>query len=150
VITDPSWREATVGPMHADIPIRSMKAPRSRQTAHTCRPLGVRPKILIKLQYPDFATDPHPALQRSVKLSLRTRGIDCFDYTASANPLILHRKESFLTADHPLHAKFARLSQQEEKHGLLDDTATIGTKVGWQARLDPAGFVLRGHRLVRR
>ena len=54
------------------------------------------------LVYPDFETDPHPALSRSVKLSLRTREIDCFDYTASANPPILHRMETFLTADHPL------------------------------------------------
>jgi DNA phosphorothioation-associated putative methyltransferase len=102
------------------------------------------------LAYPDFETDPHPTLQRSVKLSLRTREIDCFDYTASTNPPILHRKETFLTTDHPLHAKFARLIQQEENHGLLDDTATIGTKDGWQARLDATGFVPRGHRLVRR
>ena len=102
------------------------------------------------LVYPDFETDPHPALARSVKLSLRTREIDCFDYTASSNPPILHRKESFLTADHSLHAKFARLTQQQEKHGLLDETATIGTKDGWQARLTERGYVLRGHRLVRR
>jgi DNA phosphorothioation-associated putative methyltransferase len=102
------------------------------------------------LVYPDFETGPHPALQRSVKLSLRSREIDCFDYAASTNPPILHRKETFLTTDHPLHAKFARLTQQEEKHGLLDDTATIWTKGGWQARLDATGFALRGHRLVRR
>ena len=38
-----------------------------------------------------------------------------------------------MTSDHPLHAKFARLSEQEEKHGLLDDSATIGTREGWQA-----------------
>ena len=80
------------------------------------------------LVYPDFETDPHPALLRSVKLSVRTREIDCFDYTASTNPPILHRKETFLTTDHPLHAKFARLTLQEEKHGLFDDTATIGTR----------------------
>jgi hypothetical protein len=42
------------------------------------------------------------------------------------------------------------LSRQEEKHGLLDDTASIGTKEGWQARLDAAGFALPGHRLVGR
>jgi hypothetical protein len=65
------------------------------------------------------------------------------------HPPILHRKETFLTADHPLHAKFARLTQQEEKHGLLDDTATIGTKEGWHAKLNATGFALRGHRLVR-
>jgi DNA phosphorothioation-associated putative methyltransferase len=100
--------------------------------------------------YPDFGTDSHPSLQRSVELSLRTRQIDCFDHTARTNPPILHRKETLLTTDHPIHAKIARLSQQEEKHGLLDDTATIGTKEGWQARLKATGFVLRGHRLVRR
>jgi DNA phosphorothioation-associated putative methyltransferase len=100
--------------------------------------------------YPDFATDAHPALRRSIKLSVRTREIDRFDYTASSNPPILHRKETFLTADHPLHAKFARLTQQEEKHGLLNDAATIGTKEGWSRRLAERGFVLRGHRLVRR
>jgi len=102
------------------------------------------------LVYPDFETDPHPALLRSVKLSLRTREIECLEYAASANPPILHRKETFATRDHPLHAKFARLSGQEEKHGLLDDSATIGTREGWKARLSAAGFALRGHRLVRR
>ena len=53
-------------------------------------------------------------------------------------------------ADHPLRAKFARLTQQEEKHGLLDDTAMIGTREGWQARLSESGFRLSGHRLVLR
>ena len=102
------------------------------------------------LAYPDFETDPHPALLRSVKLSLRTREIDCLEYATSANPPVLHRKEAFVTSDHPLHAKFARLSEQEEKHGLLDNSATIGTREGWQVRLSAAGFALRGHRLVRR
>ncbi len=31
------------------------------------------------LVYPDFVTDPHPALLRSLKLSLRTRELDCYD-----------------------------------------------------------------------
>ena len=100
------------------------------------------------LIYPDFDTDPHPALLRSVKLSLRTREIDCLEYNASPNPPILHRKETFLAAEHPLYAKFARLTQQEETRGLLDDAAAIGTRDGWQARLSTAGFALRGHRLV--
>ena len=30
------------------------------------------------LVYPDFETDPHPALLRSIKLSLRTRELDCY------------------------------------------------------------------------
>ena len=52
---------------------------------------------------------------------------------------VLHRKEAFLPADHPLHAKFARLTQQEEKHGLLDGPATIGTREGWERRLAERG-----------
>ncbi len=76
--------------------------------------------------------------------------LDCWDYFGSENPPILHRKEMFLPADHPLREKFARLTRQEELHGLLDETATIGTRLGWQARLDERDFALRGHRLVRK
>ena len=101
------------------------------------------------LVYPDFETNPHPALRRSVKLSLRTREIASLEYGDSPNPPVLHRKESFLLPDHSLHARFARLSEQEEKHGLLSDTATIGTRDGWESRLREAGFALRGHRLLK-
>jgi DNA phosphorothioation-associated putative methyltransferase len=101
------------------------------------------------LVYPDFETDPHPALRRSVKLSLRTREIDCFDYAATANPPVLHRKETFLMADHPLHSKFARLTLQEEKHGLLDDSSAIGNREGWSSRVAERGLAVKGHRLVR-
>ena len=41
------------------------------------------------LVYPGFETDPHPSLSRSVKLSLRTREIDNYDYSTvrkSADP----------------------------------------------------------------
>lgn len=101
------------------------------------------------LAYPDFDTDPHPALVRSVKLNLRTVELACWDYVGSDNPPILHRKETFLPVEHPLREKFAKLTQQEEKQGLLDDSATIGTRLGWQVRLAECGFALRGHRLVR-
>ena len=63
-----------------------------------------------------------------LKLSLRTRELDCHDYATSTNPPILHRQETFLPPGHPLVAKFARLTRQEEKHGLLDETASIGTR----------------------
>jgi DNA phosphorothioation-associated putative methyltransferase len=104
---------------------------------------------LSYLVYPDFETDPHPPLLRCVKLNLRTRQIECYDYAQSSNPPVLHRKESFLHADHPLHAKFARLTAQEEKHGLLDDPSGIGTREGWTRRLAERGFSLKGHRLVK-
>jgi DNA phosphorothioation-associated putative methyltransferase len=104
---------------------------------------------LSYLVYPDFETDPHPALLRCVKLNLRTRQIECYDYSHSANPPVLHRKESFLRLDDELREKFARLTSQEERHGLLEDASGIGTKDGWGRRLAERGFKLKGHRLVR-
>ncbi|MGP0068834.1 MAG: DNA phosphorothioation-associated putative methyltransferase [Isosphaeraceae bacterium] len=101
------------------------------------------------LVYPEFATDPHPALVRSIKLNLRSREIESLDYAGSENPPILHRKETFLPPDHALRAKFERLTRQEERAGLLEDTATIGTRSGWADRLRVGGYALRGHRLVR-
>ncbi len=105
---------------------------------------------LSYLVYPGFDTDPHPALSRCVKLNLRTRQIECFEYGKSENPPILHRKETFLTADHPLHGKFARLTALEEKAGLLTETSRIGTREGWERRLAEKGLALKGHRLVTR
>ena len=86
------------------------------------------------LVYPEFETNPHPTLLRSVKLSLRTREIDCLEYGNSANPPVLHRKESFLLPEHPLRARFARLSAAAEKHGLALPMASIGTRDRWNAR----------------
>jgi hypothetical protein len=84
-----------------------------------------------------------------VKLSLRTRQIDCYDYASSANPPVLHRKEAFLQPTDVRHAKFSRLTAQEEKHGLLHEASGIGTRAGWARRLRERGFALKGHRLVR-
>jgi DNA phosphorothioation-associated putative methyltransferase len=104
---------------------------------------------LSYLAYPDFEKDPHPALTRSVKLCMRSRQLECQDFGQNGNPPILHRKESFLHPEHELYEKFARLTKQEERAGLLDDTATIGTRKGWATRLKEKGHTLRGHRLVR-
>jgi len=75
--------------------------------------------------------------------------LDCHGYASSANPPVLHRKEAFLLPADPLRAKFERLTHQEERAGLLDETASIGTRSGWADRLTSMGYALRGHRLVR-
>lgn len=107
-----------------------------------------KPKISY-LFYPDFDADPHPALYGSMQIDFLDLTCHYRDYTSSLNPVVLHRKETFVTEDYPLHSKFARLSQQEEKWGLLDNPSTIGTKRGWQERLKEKSAELRGHRLVR-
>ena len=104
---------------------------------------------LSYLVYPKFESDPHPALLRCVKLNLRTRQIECYDYASSANPPVLHRKETFLSSNDPRREKFAHLTEQEEKQGLLEDFSGIGTRDGWQRRLSERGFALKGHHLVR-
>jgi DNA phosphorothioation-associated putative methyltransferase len=104
---------------------------------------------LSYLCYPTFETEPLPALLRCIRLSLRSRELHCYDYAQSDNPPILHRKETFLEAQHPLYDKFARLTRQEEHHGLLTESARIGTREGWDKRLSERGYFLKGHRLVR-
>jgi DNA phosphorothioation-associated putative methyltransferase len=104
---------------------------------------------LSYLVYPGFEDEPHPILVRSIRVNLRSRQIDSTDYSQSPNPPVLHRKETFLPAEHELKGKFARLTEQEEKQGLLDDASVIGTLEGWRRRLSERGFELRGHRLIR-
>ena len=101
------------------------------------------------LSYPQFESDPHPPLAESLTVHLQTFRVRERDYRTSRNPPILHRKETFLVPAHPLHAKFARLTRQEESKGLFEETSRIGTRDGWEQRLRTQGLALRGHRVVR-
>ena len=109
----------------------------------------VEPKVSY-LSYPDFEADPHPALAEALTVNLRTFGLRVRRYTQYRNPPILHRKETFLAAEHPLRAKFARLTRLEEAKGLYADVSRIGMRDEWEAVLATKGLALRGHRLVRR
>jgi DNA phosphorothioation-associated putative methyltransferase len=101
------------------------------------------------LAYPKFERDPHPVLLASLVVPLKTFHIQYREYEQSGNPPILHRKETFLPPDHPLRARFERLTKQEEKHGLYEDTQTIGTRDGWAAALEKHGVRLSGHKVVK-
>lgn len=105
------------------------------------------PKISF-LAYPEFEKQPHPALAEAVIVDLITGKTRRDNYSGRANPPILHRKETFLPPDHPLHAKFAKLTRQEEAAGLLNDTARIGFRLNWERALAERGLSFKGHRLV--
>lgn len=107
-----------------------------------------RPRISY-LNYPDFDKKPHPRLARSVLVDLRTPDADFMDYTGRSNPPILHRKETFLDPDDVRRPLFEKLTRQEERYGLLEETSTIGTLEGWNEVLKAKDVRLRGHRLVR-
>lgn len=100
------------------------------------------------LTYPTFDKDPHPALAASTSVRLQTFQIRDRRYDSWSNPPILHRKETFLEPGHPSYAKFARLTLQEERHGLYENPSRIGTREGWQAVLAEKGLTLAGHRVV--
>ena len=101
------------------------------------------------LSYPRFDQDPHPALATVVVSRLARLDVMYRDFRDSANPPILHRKETFVGHNYPGREKFARLTEQEERSGLLEDAAKIGTLNEWNGRLQAMGWTLRGHRLVR-
>ena len=105
------------------------------------------PKISF-LSYPDFETDPHPALAESVIVDLVTGRVRRDYYRVRANPPILHRKETFIPADHPLNGKFAKLTRQEESAGLLEDTSRIGFRLNWEKLLAEKQLTFKGHRLI--
>lgn len=105
------------------------------------------PKISF-LAYPTFEKDSHPPLQESVIVDLIGGKVRRDDYRGRENPPILHRKETFLPTDHPLHSKFARLTREEERAGLLDDTSRIGFRLNWERLLANRGLAIKGHGLV--
>ncbi|WP_413176126.1 DNA phosphorothioation-associated putative methyltransferase [Anabaena azotica] len=108
-----------------------------------------KPKISY-LFYPDFDTDPHPALQTSIQVDVKTLTISYRDYSDTENPPILHRKETFVTPDYPLYEEFAALTRAQEALGLLDNTRGIGTRSGWEKRLQAYGVEIQGHSLIQK
>ena len=100
------------------------------------------------LSYPDFESDPHPALAFALTVHLQTFRINTRDFTSSTNRPILHRKELFIGPNHDAYNKFARLTRIEESKGLYDDTTRIGFQDGWKEVLARKGLYLKGHRLL--
>ena len=62
------------------------------------------PKVSY-LSYPAFETDAHPALASILTVHLQNFRVKVHDYRTQRNRPILHRKELFVTPDHPDHAK---------------------------------------------
>ncbi|MEO1402990.1 MAG: DNA phosphorothioation-associated putative methyltransferase [Cyanobacteria bacterium J06635_1] len=106
-----------------------------------------QPKISY-LYYPNFDQGAHPALQASVQVNLTTGRLDYRDYSQTPNPPILHRKETFLAPTYPRYQVFAALTRQQDAFGLLDQSRTIGTQQGWEARLRQHRLMIHDHALA--
>jgi len=83
------------------------------------------------LWYPDFDTDPHPALRVSYRVDPASGLVRVEDYSDRANPFILHRKDAMIATDDPRYDEFRRVTEKEEAAGLLS-RADIGTRDGWR------------------
>jgi DNA phosphorothioation-associated putative methyltransferase len=82
------------------------------------------------LAYPEFDSDPHPALKHAITIDLATGKARRTDYTGHVNPPILHRKETFLPAGHPLRAQYEALTRAEEAAGLYEKTVPVHAFLG--------------------
>ena len=101
------------------------------------------------LAYPEFDRRAHPVLRGSLVVQLRNRQVRYLDFTQSSNPPVLHRKDLFVDTTYPRRSLFQRLTRAEERLGLLDDPARIGTRNGWERHLATFGCRIVGHRVQR-
>jgi DNA phosphorothioation-associated putative methyltransferase len=85
-----------------------------------------------------------------MQIDLQDLGVTYRDYDTTANPPILHRKETFVTPSYPLYEQFAQLTRQEEDLGLLKNTRSIGTREGWQRCLEEHQVEVKGDRVISR
>ena len=99
------------------------------------------------LSYPDFFTDPHPVLVKSLTVDLVTRKGRWGQYDNNPNPPILHRKETFISTDHEYYEQFQKLTKAEEEAGLLEDKSRMGFKLNWLSILDKKGYCHKNHKL---
>lgn len=100
------------------------------------------------LYYPNFIDEAHPALHSSIQVQSYTGYLDYRDYSQRTNPPILHRKETFLSPEHPNYQEFSTFTHQQELLGLYDDSHSIGTLNGWKKCLAKHGIEIYKHALA--
>ncbi len=104
--------------------------------------------LLSLLWYPDFFTDPFPALETSYRIDIAAERVEKRSYQTSINPPILHRKELFIRADDPRSGPFKALTQTAEELGLFENPIHIGFKQAWENLIAEKGFQLIDHQFV--
>ncbi len=99
--------------------------------------------------YPDFYSDPHPALKGYASVNIDTGKIRYGK--AQNNPVILHRKETFIKRTDPNYQSFKRLTEQEVVAGLYPKNllSHIGRKNFWDEFLIEEGWEIEDHVLQR-
>ena len=116
---------------------------------NVCKLAPYRQQVSL-LHYPRFREDEHPALFAAASVDLNSGTARVRRYAPTGNRPILHRKELLLNASDPDYARFAALTDEEERAGLYSTPTTIGHERGWSRELERCGLVIRGHRVLRK
>ena len=101
------------------------------------------------MYYPNFYENPHPALYQYANVELATGKIRYG--SESKNPVILHRKETFVSKSDPNYKKFEALTNQEVEAGLYPKNllSHIGRKNFWDVLLIDKGLKIDDHVLLK-
>jgi hypothetical protein len=104
---------------------------------------------LTLLSYPTFFDEPYPPLHHSYTIDLNKLSLRKADYTKSENPPILHRRETFLSHQHPQLDFYRTFTKEGEEIGLYENTRIIGFKQSWERLIKRKGYYLdsAGHLL---
>ena len=100
------------------------------------------------LSYPSFFEDSYPSLHQSITVDLEKLTFRKADYSKSANPPILHRKETFLVPNHPEVPRFREITEEGIQAGLYEKTRNIGFKQSWERLISRKGYRLIEGRLI--
>ncbi len=93
------------------------------------------------LLYQHFS-QPFPALLTALSCDIAQDTSRFTDYSQRRNPPILHRKELFLPADHPLVPPAVQLTAELDRVGAFNSPSQIGTRDRWLARLSSIGLAI--------
>ncbi len=108
-----------------------------------------RPEVAL-LHYPNFFTEPFPALKASWLVRLSTTQTTHSDFSRQENPPILHRKELLLPKEHPDYSRFARLTAALDACQAFSIAPhLIGKRTFWNEALSSLGIRVDGDEIVR-
>ena len=108
----------------------------------------VEKHVVGLLEYEDFDAAAFPRLIASTRVNVATGEHARTDFSRSANPLILHRKEQLVMPDDPRVGRWAETTRKLVERGLFKDSYAIGRQGAWNERLARAGLAASGDEVV--
>ena len=110
--------------------------------------IGRKKPTISLLRYPDFWSDPFPAISDAWTVDLAARTVKHSKWKLGDSTPILHRKESFLPPDDPNIPALTAVTRELERRGLFASTSSIGVRGVWDYMLREAGVKVVGQKVV--